>query len=37
MNKFEIFQNNKQENEINKIVEKNNEWYSYKIREKIWQ
>jgi hypothetical protein len=37
MNKFEIFQNNKQDEEINRIFEKNKEWYHYKIREKIWQ
>ncbi|MDD3302688.1 MAG: ABC transporter ATP-binding protein [Candidatus Gracilibacteria bacterium] len=37
MNKFEIFQNNKQDEEIDRIFEKNNEWYYYKIREKIWQ
>lgn len=37
MNKFEIFQNNKQDEEINRIYEKNQEWYHYKIREKVWQ
>ncbi|MDD5770361.1 MAG: ABC transporter ATP-binding protein [Candidatus Gracilibacteria bacterium] len=37
MNKFEIYQNNKQEVEIKKIFDKNNEWYPYKIREKVWQ
>lgn len=37
MNKFEIFQNNKQDEEINRIYEKNKEWYHYKIREKVWQ
>ncbi len=37
MNKFEIFQNNKQEKEIKKIYSKRKEWYNYKIREKIWQ
>jgi hypothetical protein len=37
MNKFEIFQNNKQNEEINKIYKSNQGWYKYKIREKIWQ
>lgn len=37
MSKFEIFQNNKQEEEINRVDEKINEWYKYKIKEKIWQ
>jgi hypothetical protein len=37
MNKFEIYQNNKQDLEVKKIYEKNNEWYYNKIREKIWQ
>lgn len=37
MNKFEIFQNNKQDEEINRIYEKNQEWYHYKIREKVLQ
>jgi hypothetical protein len=37
MNKFEIYQNNKQDVEIKKVFDKNDEWYPYKIREKIWQ
>lgn len=37
MNKFEIFQNNKQEEETNKIFVENDKWFKYKIREKIWQ
>ena len=37
MNKFEIYQNNKQDEEIKKVFYKNIERYPYKIREKIWQ
>ena len=37
MNKFEIFQNNKQNLEIDKMFEKNFELYKYKKIEKIWQ
>ncbi len=37
MNKFEIFQNNKQNEETNKIFEKNNEWFWYRVKEKLWQ
>lgn len=37
MNKFEIFQNNKMAEEINKVLEKINERYTYKVKEKIRQ
>lgn len=37
MNKFEISQNNKQDEEIGRVSEKMNEWNKYKIKEKNWQ
>lgn len=37
MNKFEIFQNHKQNFETEKMFEKNIELYKYKKIEKIWQ